>query len=101
MTRRRSRAEYEGLLASREREGLSYREAAERAGVKPATLAWWAWRLRREGGRGPAFTEVVAAADGGDRCGITIECDGVRLHVVRDFDAAVLRRVLDVLAQRC
>jgi len=35
-------------LAVREREHLTYRELSQRSGIPRNTIAYWAWRLRRE-----------------------------------------------------
>jgi len=35
-------------LALREREGLTFRALAERSGIPVGTLAWWAWRARKQ-----------------------------------------------------
>lgn len=37
------RREMERWLALGEREGLTFRELAERSGIPVGTLAWWAW----------------------------------------------------------
>ena len=37
-----------GLLAEREREGLTMRALSERSGVPVQTLSYWASKLRRE-----------------------------------------------------
>ena len=44
---RRSRASWKRLVAEVERGG-SIARTAQRHGVKPKTLAWWRWTLRRE-----------------------------------------------------
>ena len=44
---RRTRASWERLVAEAERTG-SIARTAERHGVRPKTLAWWRWTLRRE-----------------------------------------------------
>lgn len=99
--------------------GLSCTEFAEKLGVKPRTLSWWAWKLGAEASatkpakRKPAkpkkrsaakrqvepleFIEVVAArAD--DR--IEIEFGGALVRVPCEVDATQLARVLEVLAAR-
>jgi len=96
------REEMAGLLARREREGLSYRELSEQCGIPAATLSWWSHRLRAESR--PAFAEVtVVDAEGsaGDSSGVLIRVDDVTVEVARDFDAAVLARVIDVVRSRC
>jgi hypothetical protein len=38
---------YRELLAQQERDGLSRKEVAARAGIKPSTLTWWGSELKR------------------------------------------------------
>jgi transposase-like protein len=47
---RRSREFWKRLVAEVER-GRTIARTAERHGVKPKTLAWWRWTLRREDAR--------------------------------------------------
>jgi hypothetical protein len=103
MTRRHSRSEYERLLARREREGWTYEELAQRTGLNARTLAWWGWRLRRDSPTrpSPVFAEVVTAVEE-PQAGVAIQCrDGMRLLVERGFDGETLRRVLDLVRERC
>ena len=92
------REEMQRALAHRDRHGLTYRKAGEECGVSEHTLSWWAWRLRKERREQTSFVEVEVAeshAAGG------LEIQAPSGHVVRipeDFDAAVLQRVLEVLA---
>lgn len=53
------RREIERLFATRDREGLSLRQLADRSGIPVGTLSWWSHRLRSESG--PAFCEVRVA----------------------------------------
>jgi len=95
------------------RSGQTTREFAASIGVKPTTLAYWAWRLRREerdappqpGGRARGsgvataqpFVEVIV--DGPEPGGFVLELgDGRRLRIPAGFEAAALTRVLAVLA---
>ena len=94
------------------RSGQTTREFAASIGVKPTTLAYWAWRLKREardapppaGGRAPAsgvasappFVEVLV--DGPAPGGFVLELgDGRRLRIPAGFEAAALTRLLAVL----
>jgi len=101
MRKRRGREAMVGLLEEREREGLTMRALAERSGVPLSTLSRWASKLRREraGPRSLVPVELVEdAADGR----VTIEVGAnVRVRVERDFDAAHLLRVVEVLGSRC
>jgi len=42
------RREIGRCLALREREGLTFRALPERSGIPSGTLAWWAWRARKQ-----------------------------------------------------
>ena len=56
MGERRSRAEWVRIVAEADRGG-SVESVARRHGVKPRTLSWWRWRLRRvQGAASEAIT---------------------------------------------
>ena len=60
----RGRAEYERLLAERDREGWTLAELSRRSGVPESTLQRWSRRLRREHALVPQpFIEVVAVEE--------------------------------------
>ena len=61
---RHDRSKMEGLLARRERRGLTFAQLSASSGVPVATLSWWSSRLRRERESEPDFVEVVPAAEG-------------------------------------
>jgi hypothetical protein len=44
---RRSRAEWESLIAEMEASGQSVARFSARRGLKPETLQWWRWNLHR------------------------------------------------------
>jgi hypothetical protein len=109
------REEMRRLLGRREREGLTFRELAERTGVPVGTLASWAWKLRQESrtpraspsrGDGPQFLELVPAAEVGpvrvDGCGEieVVLANGRRLIVGEVFDEERFVRVVKAL-ERC
>lgn len=101
MRKRRGREVMVGLLDEREREGLTMRALPERSGVPLQTLSYWASKLRRERAGGPSLVPVELVEDAGDGR-VTIEVGtGLRVRVERDFDAAHLLRVVEVLGSRC
>lgn len=62
------------------------------------TLSWWSWKLRREAEDTPAFVEVAIEGDA-PRSAFEVEApSGHVLRVPADFDAAALRRLLEVLS---
>jgi transcriptional regulator with XRE-family HTH domain len=94
-------------LAVREREGLTYRELAQRSGIRAGTLGHWAWRLRRERAevpkRGRGFVELVTATatQEGPSSRVEIVLRGERRVIVdAGIEAEALARVLAAVA-RC
>ena len=103
MKRIERREEMRHLLALREREGLTYGEAARRGGVRPGTLAWWSRRLRPSDGRARRaradFVEVEVLEDApAEDSGLEVRVGVHRVRVARDFDAATLVRLLQALS---
>ena len=109
-----ARDRWAGLVRRWRRSGQSAREFAESAGVNAGTLAYWAWRLKREPARAgdrkvrrrsrtvraaaqdTSFVELIV--DRPDDGGFLLETgDGRRLRIPAGFDADVLRRLLAVL----
>jgi transposase-like protein len=101
-------AEIERLLERGKREGLTYAELAETAGLKRSTLSAWAWRLRRERRTAapapvddrPRFVELITerreAADGE----VAIELrSGRRIVAAVDVDPARLLDLVRALEQ--
>lgn len=104
MKRRHRREDLVRLLEQRAEEKLTFRELSDRSGIPVPTLCYWASKLRRERVEGDPTPCLVPVdlVDGSAQGPITVEVGGgVRLHIDRDFDAAHLSRVLDVLAARC
>lgn len=94
------RGQMERLLALREREGLTYAEAARRGRVSRGTLAWCSWRLRQERmSEDGGFVEVELVEDSpaGDS-GLEVLVGGHRVRVARDFDERTLLRLLRSLS---
>jgi hypothetical protein len=96
-------------LRAWEASGLSARAYGERAGVNPNTLVGWRWERRRQAPPSdpPAeigrmeWIELPVPRDAAER-EATIELRIAALSIrVRDgFEAATLRRVLDVVEAR-
>lgn len=98
------------------RSGRTARQFAESAGVNAGTLAYWAWRLKREGngyadgrlGRRrrsasrPAqkagFVELIVDRPKDERFELDL-ADGRRLHIPASFEVAALGRLLSVLTE--
>ena len=108
MTRREA---MRGMLARRERQGLTFRELSEQTGTPVGTLAFWAWKLRQGSGgvratarRGVGFVELVAASEQGSREGSgsieVVLSNGRRVLVHGEIDEARLLRVVQAL-ERC
>lgn len=83
--------------------GKSCREFAAKAGVKPATLAWWKWRLGQES-KGPRRSDFVeVAAPGVPELGV-IELDvaGTTIRIRGQVEPEALVPVLQALeGRRC
>jgi len=98
--RRHTEAEIAALLAEYRASGLTAAEFSARAGLRPATLLSWHYRLRRqeEPRPGSPFARVqVPAARAGT---LTVRWpQGVEVEVAVDLDeAGVVRVVRDLLA---
>ena len=115
--RRRSRSEWQGVLARLEASGEEVDRFCQREGTHPPTLRWWRWHLagpssgddrraRRSelavGDRsGPGFTELrVLATAGKTNEAARFELrwtDGLTLVIPQQFDVDALQRLLAVL----
>jgi len=101
------------------RSGQTAREFAESVGVNAGTLAYWAWRLKREGKandraarsrprrRGPqsiapmgasSFVELIVDRPEEGRFELELG-DGRRLRIPPGFDGTALGRLLTVLGE--
>lgn len=105
---RTSRDEWARRIARWRESGLSGRDFAARIGVKEATLRHWKWLLGRDPhrdesphGTTPTFIEVASAAVESEAPQFELLLPGeLRLRIPSSFDAAALRRLLAVLAER-
>ena len=99
MVKDTKREEMKRLLVKRERHGWTYRELAQKSGVKAHTLSWWAWKLRQEE-EAPGFVEVDVSVPAHDAVAIEVEMrSGHILRIPSDLDDCSLRRLLAVLAE--
>lgn len=127
-SKRLERGEWLRLAQAWKRSGLPCEEFAKREGVKPATLSWWAWKLRSGGAKVPrsrkaapakakrrrsrtgaqtsqalSFVEVPASSRSllPERDAmLELEAAGVVVRVGTGFDGPLLARVLDMLEAR-
>jgi hypothetical protein len=110
-----ARDRWAGLVGRWRRSGQTAREFAESAGVNAGTLAYWAWRLKREtseaegrqvkrrGGssasvQGARFVELIVDTPE-DRRFLLELGDGRRLCIPTAFDGDSLKRLLTVLRE--
>ena len=108
-----SRAERVAQVQAWTASGLSAAEFAPQLGVSPSTLAWWRWKLRREGAtrsrrrrarrrvKAPlAFVEIApepAAAGPRASSPLELQLADVTLRIPEGFEERTLARVLQVL----
>ena len=115
---RETRAAWARRVERWQRSGLTADRFAEREGVNARTLAFWKWRLKRDGAPGAAtgtarrgakrvaFVELVAprpAVPPGETRSTAIEVVlpiGYRVRVAAGFERGVLAELLDVLEAR-
>jgi len=104
-SKQRRRAEMAGVLARKEAKGWTYEVASIKTGIPVSTLAFWKRRLREESSEQPAdasaFLELEPVAEPLQVDNTAVEvrtATGHRVVVSPGFDAATLRRLLDVLA---
>ena len=79
-------------------------DVARRLGVKPRTLQWWTWKLRREAGAIRAeFLPVVVAEQAPAALGAALELEthGVRLRVEVGSDVAYVAALLAAIRAAC
>lgn len=107
MSKRHTRAFWE-QAAARVADGETTAVVARKLGVRPRTLTWWCWRLKREGSesRKAAFlpvvvrpvprTSVVSAPEA-----LELVVDGVVLRVPVGADPSYVADLLAALRDRC
>jgi transposase len=103
---RESRDEWAKRVEDWRRSGLTATEYAAGVGVKVATLRHWTWRLgqgQARQARTASFVQVAPVEMPLVAKGSNIELvllNGVRIRVPAEFEAATLRRLLDVVEAR-
>jgi transposase-like protein len=115
--RRRSRSEWQDVLARLEASGEEVGRFCQHEGIYPPTLRWWRWHLAGPGGgddqrarrsgvavvgrSGPSFTELrVLATAGKTDEAARFELrwsDGLTLVIPQQFDVDALQCLLAVL----
>jgi len=111
-----TRARWAGLVRRWRRSGQTAREFAASAAVNAGTLAYWAWRLKREtagAGRSKvqrrtrssraavqdaSFAELIVDSQEDARFLLELG-DGRRLRIPAAFDADALKRLLAALRE--
>ena len=110
-----ARDRWAGLVRRWRRSGQTAREFAEGAGVNAGTLAYWAWRLKRERSgtegrqvkrrrstsasvQGARFVELMVDTPEDGRFLLELG-DGRRLRIPAAFDAEGLKRLLTALRE--
>lgn len=96
-------AEWRARIDAWAASGKSCREFAAKAGLKPATLAWWKWRLGQEPkGLGRSDFVEVAAPRVSEPGVIELEVAGATLRIRGRVEPEALMPVLQALeGRRC
>jgi transposase-like protein len=82
-------------------------EVAQRLGVRPGTLSWWRWQLRREHGaeklaRRQEFVPVVVAEPVSSVGGtVELAVGAVRLRVEAGVDVQYVAALVNALSSSC
>jgi uncharacterized phosphosugar-binding protein len=97
--KKRSRAEWVGLVREWQASERSQKAFAKRKGIAVTTLSWWSCRLRREAQERRVLVPVDVVADAPAVSGeFRVEVAGGRaVFVPASFDAAALRRLVSAL----
>ena len=108
--KRRSRAQWSGLVDEREASGQSVAAFCRRRGIKPRTFRWWAWKLGR--GRGSAqrasrairllpvdVVESAATADPGNE--IAIDLAGMTIRIAPGTSPEYMASLIGALRAAC
>lgn len=85
---------WERHLRDCERSGLPQEEYCAKHGLSMSSFGYWRTKLRRETRRGE-FVEVGGAGTAAKE--LVLEINGMRLCIPAEFDAASLKRTLEVL----
>ncbi|HMB72909.1 MAG TPA: hypothetical protein VKQ06_05010 [Gammaproteobacteria bacterium] len=101
--RKRTRAEWTKLVEESQASDLTQKAFAQRRGLSPTTLSWWASRLRREAQEQASLVAVdIVEGSGEDTATRTVDfrvelASGRTVLVPAAFDAAALRRLVTAL----
>lgn len=104
---RRSRSFWKRLVAEVER-GSTIARIAERHGVRPKTLAWWRWTLRREGDARVTNAQLLPVVFSGGPSpaisgegGIAIEVRDVSFRVPLGSDVSYVAALVAAVRATC
>jgi hypothetical protein len=112
MGTRRSRAEWESLVAEMEASGQSVARFSARRGLKPETLQWWRWQLRRASTvvrnasaslrlLPVAVIKSAATADGATSTLVEISLSDITVRVPVGTEAGYIAALVAALRARC
>ena len=97
------RSEWEARVAEWEASGKTAADFAADKGYAPATLKWWASRLRREAAASKTPRVAMAKVERrpshvvATSISVRVDIDGARIEVARGFDEELLRDVVRAL----
>jgi len=112
MGKRRSRAEWELLVTEMEASGQSVARFSARRGLKPETLQWWRWQLRRAspvaGNARPTIrllpvgmVESAASADVGTPALVEVFLGDIGVRVPVGTEPGYVAALIAALRGRC
>lgn len=114
MRARRSRQQWEKIIGTFQRSGLTLERFCAPRGIRPDTLKWWQWQLRRsnkekalpavtsrEAVRWVAVDVVAPAGSATARPAVAILIAGVELRVEPGVDVGYVSDLVAALRARC
>jgi transposase-like protein len=84
--------------------GAKVGDVAPRLGVRPRTLQWWSWKLRREStARSPEFLPIVISehAPAISTAAMELETSGVRIRVELGTDVQYVAKLVAAIRAAC
>jgi hypothetical protein len=88
--------EWEEKVLQQRQSGLSVQRWCEENKIRPTTFHYWKDKFASKANLSrSSFTELTDSKS----TGITIECQGMHIHLDRHFDASTLKHCLQVLRE--
>ena len=88
--------EWKDRIQKQHESGLSIKCWCEKNDVSSRVFYYWRFKLSQKTSLTRSqFTEITDSRD----VGISIECNGVRIHLEKHFDALILKRCLSILKE--